>query len=333
MRSRLFALLLFAFVSPAPGETETACVRGAALMEARAFREAQDALWQCVLPGAPDREGAYRLAQTYREVKNYGSGLERARKALKQNPASTDLLYINAFLEFRTGRHKESIELLGRAFRIDKYDWRVHHLSALNYVVLDLKDGALEGFRSAVALNPRSPELHYHLARHYYSNNRIEESMTSSRTALRLLPGYPDVLVNLAFCYRSLGDMGQARAHFEMAIEASSRLKARDEWPFINYASFLIEHEEMERSLQLLGEALTLNPQSARARYYLGRIYRKLGRNREAREQLEQSIALDPTDAPAFYELGLLKLRQGDREGGNAMLARFEALKRSKPRQ
>ncbi|MGI8992452.1 MAG: tetratricopeptide repeat protein [Bryobacteraceae bacterium] len=319
--------LFFAAVALLRAET---CVEGRNLFASREYLRAQSPLWECVIFGAPDREFAHRLALTYRDLKNYESGVARAESALASNPKSPDCLYILGFLHFRLGRHKESIDDLTRAYRLDEDDWRVYQLFALNYVVLDIKDGALASFKNAIRLNPDNAELYYQLARFYYSDNRPDESIKVSRRALAIFPDYPEVLDNLGLCYASLGRYDEARANFEQSIAVTEKTRTLNEWPYLDYATFLIKQDYAEASLPLLQAAIQMNPASAKAYYFRGRALRKLGRDAEAKQSFEKSMALDPNDPPPYYELGMLLNRLGDAANGRAMLKRFENLRARK---
>ena len=308
------------------------CEDGRALVLRKDFASAQAELWKCVLSTAPSRESAWLLAQTYRELKNYDDGLSRLGERASESQPPIDLLYLQGFLLFRTGKHRESIDVLGRGFRVDPQDWRIHHVFALNYVVLDIGEGALHELQVAIQLNPRNAELHYQLARFLYSQSRITESVEASERAIALEPDYADVHTNLGLCYEGLGEDTKARASYEKAIQINHRLEHKDEWPFLNYAAYLIKQEAAERSLALLAEALEHNPSSGRAYYLRGKALRKLDRLPEARQDLQHAIALDPMDASPFYELGMLLRRLGDTAGSKRMLETFQALsKKSAP--
>ncbi len=312
--------------SPLAAQTGGPCEEARAFFLRKDYAAAQGELWKCVLTGAPSRESAWLLAQTYRELKNYGDGFARLARLPSEPPPSVDLLYIKGFLQFRTGKHRESIDVLGHGFRIDPQDWRIHHVFALNYVVLDISEAALHELQVAIQLNPRNAELYYQLARFFYSQSRVTESVEASEKALALEPDYADVYTNLGLCYEALGEESKARLNYERAIEINRRLQRTDEWPFLNYASFLIKQEETERSLALLAEGLEQNPRSGRAYYLRGKALRKLERLPEAKRDLERSIALDPQDPTPFYELGVLLRKLGDAAGSKRMFENFQAL-------
>ncbi len=313
-------------IAPLLAQTAGPCEEGLALFLRKAHAAAQGELWKCVLAGAPSREPAWLLAQTYRELKNYDDGFTRLGRLPSGPPPSVDLLYLEGFLKFRTGKHRESIDVLGRGFRIDPQDWRIHHIFALNYVVLGIVEGALHELQVAILLNPRNAELYYQLARLFYSQSRVTESVEASEKAIGLEPDYSDVYTNLGLCHESLGEEAKARLNYEKAIEINRRQQRTDEWPFLNYASFLIKQEETERSLALLAEALGQNPRCGRAYYLRGKLFRKLERLPEAKRDLERSIALDPQDPSPFYELGVLLRRLGDAAGSKRMFENFQAL-------
>ncbi len=306
---------------------ETPCETGARLFAARQYAAAQAPLWACVIAGTNSQEPAHQLALTYREVKNYGHGWTRAAEALASQPRSVDLLYVAGFLKFRMGDNRESIRLLGQAFRLDNYDWRVHQAFAFNYIVLDIRPGALAELETAIKLNPRNAELYYQLARLQYLEMHIQESIAASEKALALFPGYTEVYSNLGLCYEALGQGEKARETYERAIALAGKQGSRDEWPYINYGAFLIKQGEPEKALVPIKEALTRNPNSAKACYQMGRALAKLARAGEAKPFLEEAIRLDPADSGAYYELGMLLARTGDTARSRDLLDRFKVLK------
>jgi tetratricopeptide (TPR) repeat protein len=300
------------------------CETGKALFDARSYAAAQEPLWACVAEGTDDREVAHRLALTYRELKNYQEGLARSARI----PASIDRQYLQAYLLFRGGKPRDSLRLLEDAYRRDQADWRIHHLFGLNYVVLNIKEGAEASLENAIRLKPDNAELYYHLARVYYNDNRPRESITVSGHALALVPEYPEVFDNLGLCYEALAENDKAVENYRSAIELNRKLRRQDEWPLVNYAAFLIKQGQPEASLPLVAEAVRINEWSAKAHYLSGRALSKLGRYSEAKSSLRRAIELDAAEPAAYFELGMVLQREGDRAGARQNLARFESLRK-----
>jgi tetratricopeptide (TPR) repeat protein len=319
-------VLLSALLFLAPGVCDT----GAKLYAEGSWTAAQPPLWQCVEAGAGNADRAWELAQTYRQLRNHAEGLRHAYSALERQPRSVDLLYVMAFLEFRSGKHKESIDLLGRAFQLNNFDWRVHHLFALNYVVLDIRDGARHELEVALKLRPRDAELHYHLARLEYIENRFTESIAAGERALEISPGDARVYDNMGLCWEALGDGVRAELNFRKAIEANRNRGTEDVWPLLNYAAFLTKGPHPEASLPVLADATRLFPNSAKAHYYQGRTWRRLGETEKAIASLKRAAELDPADPDVQYVLGTLLLRSGDRAEGQLAMDRFKKLRPQK---
>ena len=204
----------------------------------------------------------------------------------------------------------------------------------MNYVLLKIWPGALEELKTAVALNPRNAELYYELARLYYTYQaRVTESIAASEKALALFPEYTEVYSNLGLCYEVLAQHDRARENYERAIELTEKSGSPDEWPYINYAAFLIKQGETEHSLPLLEKALARNPKSLRAHYETGRALRKLNRTSEAQRYLEEAIRLDHDEPGAYFELGML-LNKQDPARSRQLLDRYRVLQereRSQP--
>jgi tetratricopeptide (TPR) repeat protein len=226
------------------------------------------------------------------------------------------------------GNARESCGTLEQAYARSPEDWRIHYLYGLNYVVLDIKEGAEVSFTNALRLNPKNPELWYLLARLYYTDNRPQESLTASMEALKLAPEYSDVYTNVALCHEALAEDAEAIAAFQRAIELNRQLGRTDEWPLLNFAAYLIKQGRSEEAPPLLKDALGLNAKSSKGHYLMGRALAKSGDVRNARRHLETSLHLDASDASAYFELGMLLQRLGDREGARANLAQFEALRK-----
>jgi tetratricopeptide (TPR) repeat protein len=325
-RTVLFLICLALFRMPSralPGD----CRRGTELAVRREFAAAQEPLWRCILAGAP-RDAAYDLTQTYRALRNYEDGWARAEQALRQQPASIDVLYVAAFLKFRMGRHQESVDFLERAFKLDNLDWRIHHVFALNYIALNIRPGAIAELELATQLNPENAELHYQLARVYYTDEmRLEESIAESHKALALFPEYPEVYLNLALCYEALSQNEKAIENYRQAMSLAEKHGRQDEWFYMNYAEFLIKQGEAGESLPLLNTAIRLNPKSARAHYLLGKSLRRLDRPDESRDHLERAMALDPSESGPYFELGMLLQKRGDRARARQLLDRYKIMK------
>ncbi|MFV0275686.1 MAG: tetratricopeptide repeat protein [Parahaliea sp.] len=80
-------------------------------------------------------------------------------------------------------------------------------------------------------------------------------------------------------------------------------------------------------------EALALNPQQVSARLNLADLLRVQQREGEAREQLQQALAVAPEHGPTLFALGLLETRAGNSEAALDYLGRAAAVESQGTRQ
>jgi len=322
MRIAICTILLTA--ATASAQQSVSCRTGTAQFQRGDFQAAQNSLWDCVLSGFGTSTDAYNLSLTYRELKNYDSGLARTNSALQQLPDNIDLLFLGAFLRYRRAENKDSMLVLSRAYKIGPKDWRIHQLFALNYISFNMLEAAKLSLRQAIAFNPKNAELHYQLARVYFTLGSYVDSIEASKEALAIFPEYPEVYHNLALCYEGNGNVDLAVGNFEKAIALNRKYKRKDEWPLIDYANYQRMRGLPDASLPLLEEALAINSRSPKANFELGVLLRDLKRNQEAKKYLELAVSLDPCNARALFELAILTRLVGDAERSVALLHRFK---------
>jgi Tfp pilus assembly protein PilF len=307
-------------------EDSALCREGLDQFSSGNYAAAQHLLSDCVESHQGNATHALYLALTYRSIKNYDAGLSRTNAALQRSPDDVDLLYVAAWLRYRRNETKDSMILLSKAYRFAPKDWRLQQLFALNYISFDMLDTAKVSLLQAIVLNPGNAELHYQLGRLQYTQNRFEDSLGSMKSALSIQPDYPDVYDSLGLTYEALRDDKKAAECYTRAIELNRHRGIRDEWPLINYGTFLIQRESPRESLPLLTQALQFNPASAKANYQMGRALRALGRKAEAEKYFEQAIQADPSFPSAYYALATLLRDRGDRARFKVLISQFTAL-------
>jgi tetratricopeptide (TPR) repeat protein len=191
------ALLLFVVATTLHAQSPPACQGGLDQVKSGNYINAQDSLWSCIESGSGNPTHTYYLTLTYRELKNYDSGLSKANAALKQSPDSVEMLYLAAFLHYRRGECKDSMLLLSKAYKLAPNDWRIHQLFALNYITFKMNEAVEAELKKAIALNSTNAELEYQLGRLYFTLNRFDESIAAMQRALAITPDYPEVYDNL----------------------------------------------------------------------------------------------------------------------------------------
>ena len=323
------ALLILLLMSPFLNAQEPAsCTTGLAHFQSGDYAAAQDLLWQCIESRAGNENDAFYLAQTYRPLKNYASGLTRADRLLTELPDNVDLLYIAAYLHYRQNETKDSMLLTSRAYNLAPRDWRIQQLFALNYISFNMLEAARLSLQQAIALKPDNAELQYQLARLYFTQGNYVASIEASKKALAIFPDYAEVYHNLALCYEGNGNVELAVQSFQKAIELDQKYNKRDEWPLVDFADYQRMLGHPEESVKLLGEALEINPDSPKANYQMGELLSDQHKYADARKYLEVALKLDPCNAPTIYGLAIVMRRLGDAAQSKVYFDRFKEVDR-----
>ncbi len=274
------------------------------------------------------RNGSFKLAdgaltQAWRLLPNepeIGLHLVRCKLALRMfSEAQTALLTIQE----KTGPTDETELLLG-----------------YSYLGVGDSEAALQAFRQAASLNPRSAAAQLALGRQLFQMADVEGSVAHLREAYRLAPDddeiitslgqvlvkggrfdeaivllgnragdptVPEMLSQLAVAYASLGRFSQAAPLLEILVH---RETANDR------AYFLLgyirgELGQAEGALSAYAKALRLNPRAGVYYLHCASILARQGRLDEAAEMLQKSLSLQPNSPAAHYGFGRILTQKG----------------------
>ena len=144
-------------------------------------------------------------------------------------------------------------------------------------------------------------------ARVYEKASDYKSAEGSYRQALALTPNDPEV-------YKRLGILYQTELKFQESIEAFQRaLSFSAQYPEVNFflgASYLGLNQFQKATDSFRAELSTPNPHP-RCHYYNAIALVSLGRSDDAIAQFNQSLARNPKDADALYQLARLHMNAG----------------------
>lgn len=186
-----------------------------------------------------------------------------------------------------------------------------------------------------------SSVLLWERAKAFFEDGDYEQAARGLEIVSGLKPADPDVHHQLAVAYAHLGRLGEARPHFERAVELDGTRVA----PRVQLARLHLEQGRPAEAVSQLERALELDPSDAEAGWLLGRAriaagevaaglaafeaagraaraagrqppdwvhtdwasaLAQAGRAQEALEHLRLAVAADPRDARALFYTGLI---------------------------
>jgi len=256
---------------------------------------------------------------------DYG-GIENALAVTPQMPPEQAgaLLALLGAIEFLGNRLEPAAQAFDRADALHTLDDRDRFSLAMALASLGRTKEANVHLTRLNQLHPEQPLYLYWLARIEYYERRYEQAVEKLRRVIALDPTSERAWDNLGLCLDMLGDQAGAKQAFAKAVELNRKLPKPSAWPPHNFGCLLFRMQKFPEAEKSLRESLGYNPNFAQARYYLGRVLEKLGRDDEAIAQLKSAAGLDPALAEPLYTLGLLYRRLGRIEESKAALAEYK---------
>lgn len=233
------------------------------------------------------------------------------RAALASQPDSPSLLYELALVERQQDNPRASLDTYTQAAKLRRPTAQDLRSVALDYVLLNDYDDAIHWLEVAVSMDPTDTDILYSLGRCYYTKDRFADAGKMFQQALAIRPGSVKVEENLGLVYDAMNQPQDAEAALRKAASWTNA-GGRDEWPFLDLGSFLLDHGRSNEALEPLQTAVRIQPLSAIAHEKLGRALLVNQQNAAGIAELEQAAKLDPKDPKVHFELGRA-LRQAGR--------------------
>jgi Flp pilus assembly protein TadD len=175
------------------------------------------------------------------------------------------------------------------------YNYALGHLFEMQYESTndpDYATKAIDAYKKAYALDPKSPIIGERLAEMYWESQRVHEATTEAEALLKRDPDDLPTRRLLGRIYlRSLGDL-TASAQSEMA----------------------------ERAIEQYKEVYRLDPTDTESALWLARLYRLRNEHDKAEEVLRSVLKDDPENEAAVEQLTQLLLDEGKSEDAVSLL-------------
>ena len=195
--------------------------------------------------------------------------------------------YANALAKFRAGAYEEAAKLFQNAEAAAPGKTDALVLAAKAFVHLEKFADADRSLRVYLGEQPSSPEALYLLGYVLHRENRPAESLEVYTKAAALQPPSGDDLKIVGLNYVLLNDYSDATRWLEKAVESDA--KNEEGWYFLGRAYYT--QGRIGEAGAAFQKALQLNPNDAKAENNLGLVLEAEARTSEAIEAYRLSIA------------------------------------------
>ncbi|GFO96066.1 TPR repeats containing protein [groundwater metagenome] len=176
----------------------------------------------------------------------------------------------------------------------------IHNNLGIAYDRAEMYKNAIEEFNEALRLDPGYIEVLNNLAVTYHRMGLVDEASERLREALRLRPGYLEAHCNLGNIYASAGRYEEALLEFEAALS----LNPNNALVHSSLGNVYAEQDKLPEATREFLEAVRLDPDYLPARSSLGRLYTEQGRHEEALREFQEALKRDPELPEAYHGIG-----------------------------
>ena len=160
---------------------------------------------------------------------------------------------------------------------------------------------AIRQLRWALEYLPKSPAIHNSLGLAYLGSGDADHAAIEFRRAIVLKPGFAEAYYNMARALERLDDEDGTVQFYRWAVKSSlPKAEAHDARGFL-----LAHHGDLPGAESEFEAAIKDEPSLSSAYFHLGTTFWLRGNYSEAVAELKKSIALDPSNSKARYDLQL----------------------------
>jgi tetratricopeptide (TPR) repeat protein len=234
----------------------------------------------------PDRQGMLLvLAKAEMLSKQFDSSLSTLQLLLVQNPSNTDALITQGEVFYLQGNQSSAVESLKDAIQLTPTSVESHYVLGRIYYAGSNVGKATEQFQEVLKLDPNSYKAYDGLALCYETSDDIALAADIYMKGIALVyRAYPHYDVIYADFAELMLRYGVTRKAFDLAVEASDRNPGEPR-NLLLAGRALYEAGQLQESVKWLERASEINPSYADPHYFLARVYRKLGRMDEAKQE------------------------------------------------
>ncbi len=198
---------------------------------------------------------------------------------------------------------------------------------AMSYIRLSHSDWARPELESLSQQDPRNALFPYWLGRVDYDAHQYEEAIHYFQHAIELDSSMARAYDNLGLCYYYKNQNALAIENYKKAIELDRSSQHPSPWPYLNLAivqQFLDQPKDAEANLR---EALRLDPSLAPAHFQLGTLLEGLGQLDNAVAELREAIRLNPAYPEPHLVLARIYHKLGQQQAALDEAATYQKLR------
>lgn len=196
-------------------------------------------------------------------------------------------------------RYRDSVSILEQGIIVDEHNIQLFYNLGFTYKEMEKYPGAIHCFEMVIAHNKDDVLAYNHLGSIYSLQGDFSKAIETLNRGVKIDPNHPVLHLNLAHCYEKVGNIDAASLEYEAA------LRSKPGWfeAIDGYADLLLSKDNAVHAQDLVGQALSLHPESAGMHTKMGHVYTQLDSLSEAESQYNEALSLEPENTEALSGL------------------------------
>ncbi len=228
--------------------------------------------------------------------------------AKRNSPSEFDKL-IKGGMSYREKKEfDKAIEAFGLALKASPQSARVRHLIGETYGMKGDMKKSEQFYEEAVKINPQYIKVHQSLGELYQKTGNSEKAIASIENAARISPNSSKRQATLGKLYIAKGDVKQAEKAFKQAVKVEPNNAALK----TVIGEIYLESGQEDKAADSFKESLELK-EDINVYNRLGIALRRKHRFKEAIEQYQKALKVEPRDEGLHYNIGRAYIEANDK--------------------
>ncbi len=253
-------------------------------------------------------ESLRRLAIAYEQLQRPADGRKILERVAIADPTNTAHLLELARLADAAKDYEGAVGYLAHARDLTPNDAQIHFLFAMNAVMMNLPIEARHSLERALALEPNNPAYNYAMGSVILTTRDAATASTYFKKYVDAKPADARGHFALGVAYFSAGDYVNAKTQMR-SVENNSTTAGGAEY-FLGRMARL--ENDLDDATKYLQKSIKISPAYSESHTELARVLMLEGRDKEAAEELDRALQLDPTSFQANERLLVLYRRTHD---------------------
>lgn len=245
---------------------------------------AEKAFAQAMAQDADDMESVQMRGLTLYRLGRPADAIPLLERVRQWTPnANADANYVLGLCYLNSQRLDDARKAFANQFGVAPDSGPAHLLLGKMLMQANLPEAAADAAKKALALSPKIPQAHFLLGEFYLFKSDVTQALREFQQEREINPANAAVYDRLGDVYTRTGEYQQAQEALAKAIS----LDTSSTGPFIQMGKVLLRRNDPLTSLMYLQHAEKMDPGNYMTHTLLGQAYRGLGREEDARKEMD----------------------------------------------